>query len=84
MHTSYLDKFPICRLGQIVWYQKIGCQKIENFQAGENHGKFVDDRNSFQRDQAKPCQQREHVSREEPDLFGFHDTGAKGAYHKLT
>lgn len=80
----YLDKLSVCRLRQVIGHQKIWCQKVENFQTSENHGKFVDDDNGFQRDQAKSCQQREHVSREKPDLFCFHDAGAECTYHQLT
>ena len=81
---SYLDKLSVRRFRQVIGHQKIWCQKVENFQTSENHGKFVDDDNGFQRDQAKSCQQREHVSREKPDLFCFHDAGAERAYHQLT
>lgn len=81
---SYLDKLSVCRFCQVIGHQKIWCQKVENFQTRENHSEFVDDDNGFQRDQAKPCQQREHVSREKPDLFCFHDAGAERTYHQLT
>lgn len=81
---SYLDKLSVCRFCQVIGHQEIWSQKVENFQTSENHGKFVDDDNGFQRDQAEPCQEREHVSREEPDLFCFHDAGAERTHHQLT
>lgn len=79
----HLDKLPVGRLCQVVGHQKIRRQEVENFQAGEDHGEFVDDDDGLERDEAEPGQQREHVSGEEPDLLGLHDAGAERAHHQL-
>lgn len=80
---SYLDKLSVRRLRQVIGHQKIWCQEVENFQAGENHGEFVDDDDGLERDEAEPSQKREQVRGEEPDLLGLHDAGAERAHHQL-